>query len=1045
MRRLLRLLLEFIAAFIGIAVVLGLLLVWRLSAKPTSSTFLTPYIADAIGELIPGAHAEASHSLLKWDNTDYTIALHLEDLHLTGEDGVDIADVPSIDIQLSVLGLLFGRLTPSVLSIDHPQVNLEREADGTLLFGGMAAHGHGTGNLKQTLKSVADDLRHGFMRKLQIERAVFDIHDDETESDWSVSIPETVLERMGGEMEGSAKVEVTQKDATSLLAVHYAYDDEKEQHILTARFSDIDPSFFAAGHPHSPATILNLPLTGEISLGFDPKLNLVAGSLDIHGDRGVLNYPEFWDLPLEVQSLDLKASYDHLKLDVSQATLDLGGPVLSLQLTGQSPISLEQTKQTSDFNFDTTITLDHVPMDKFGSLWPKPAIPSARSWIITNLSKGQFNHAEASFKGILNLQNIDDLVITEGNGKVSATGAQVHYLPDMPPVAGADAVATFDLDHMTAELTSGSIGNIKLLASTVEITDFQKSIQNIHLPLHISTPIPDALAFIDAPRFGFAKAIGLKPDEIGGTADLNLNLQFPLLRNLALKDIKFGAKAHLSNMSSSNLVPKLNLTQGSLGLDLDDTGFSLMGSVELNKVPFEISWQQAFHESSGRPLRKAEISGAVDGEQWTQLGLGVLGKTQGSINVSLQLLEKDKTATSISGSLDMKGAEMEVDQLNWKKPAGVPALLKFAADMQNGKDINVTSIDVTGTDIAVKGNAVLSSDLAPVSLDLSPIVLGRTNAALHFSQAPGDKGTLKFDVEGQSFDVSGLRGGKDPARADPRPKEYHLKLNKLYTSDFGFIQNADAYAVRDHNGWSEISLHGLANGGPQLDIGLTAKDNNRRIFLATCDDFGRALKALGFTDTVTGGKVRIEGESVPSDPELIEGTVRIGGFEVKNLPALALLINATSPFGIMGIFTGTMDFDHLKGEFKWQDDQIELIRVNTSGPSVGMNVDGKVDMDTGETNVNGTIVPFSLVNRVLGSIPLIGDVITGGKNQGVLAVAYSITGPISNPTVSVNPVSLLTPGFLRNLFFGGNENDETPPPPAPEQKPAQPAQSNINK
>jgi hypothetical protein len=40
----------------------------------------------------------------------------------------------------------------------------------------------------------------------------------------------------------------------------------------------------------------------------------------------------------------------------------------------------------------------------------------------------------------------------------------------------------------------------------------------------------------------------------------------------------------------------------------------------------------------------------------------------------------------------------------------------------------------------------------------------------------------------------------------------------------------------------------------------------------------------------------------------------------------------------------------------------------------------------------------------------------GGEGEGVLAVTYSIDGPISEPEVSVNPLSVLTPGFLRGLF-----------------------------
>jgi hypothetical protein len=34
----------------------------------------------------------------------------------------------------------------------------------------------------------------------------------------------------------------------------------------------------------------------------------------------------------------------------------------------------------------------------------------------------------------------------------------------------------------------------------------------------------------------------------------------------------------------------------------------------------------------------------------------------------------------------------------------------------------------------------------------------------------------------------------------------------------------------------------------------------------------------------------------------------------------------------------------------------------------------------------------------------------------VFAASYTVRGPLDNPEISVNPLSALTPGFLRGLF-----------------------------
>jgi hypothetical protein len=393
--------------------------------------------------------------------------------------------------------------------------------------------------------------------------------------------------------------------------------------------------------------------------------------------------------------------------------------------------------------------------------------------------------------------------------------------------------------------------------------------------------------------------------------------------------------------------------------------------------------------------------------------------------VTLQMTQPTRNRTLFSGTLDMTGADVRIDQLNWKKPAQAPASASFAAEKKNDKEIRITSIEWHGPHMNVKGQATLSGDdLRLISLSLNPMMVGRTNASVHFSRLDDDTGALHFDAEGEALDISGFKGGKEPENSQPQPKEFRIKVGKLYTSDKGFIAKAEGYAIRDAKGWSEIGLHGLADGSHQLDVDLGLRDDGGRNFSITCDDFGNALKGLGFTDTVRGGKVDIHGESDPADPRAIIGKANIGSFNAGDLPLLAVLMNAASPFGFAGLFSGSMDFDHIRGKFRWEGNTIKLTGMRAAGAAVGINIDGNVNMDTNEANLHGTMVPFSMVNDIIGAIPIIGDLFTGGKGQGFFAVSYTIKGPIDKPNISVNPVSLLTPGFLRNLFFGDSDEED---------------------
>ena len=58
----------------------------------------------------------------------------------------------------------------------------------------------------------------------------------------------------------------------------------------------------------------------------------------------------------------------------------------------------------------------------------------------------------------------------------------------------------------------------------------------------------------------------------------------------------------------------------------------------------------------------------------------------------------------------------------------------------------------------------------------------------------------------------------------------------------------------------------------------------------------------------------------------------------------------------------------------------------------------------------------SLMVPVVNEIPVLGQILSGGEGEGILAMTFTLSGPARDPSLSVNPLSLLAPGFLRNIF-----------------------------
>ena len=100
--------------------------------------------------------------------------------------------------------------------------------------------------------------------------------------------------------------------------------------------------------------------------------------------------------------------------------------------------------------------------------------------------------------------------------------------------------------------------------------------------------------------------------------------------------------------------------------------------------------------------------------------------------------------------------------------------------------------------------------------------------------------------------------------------------------------------------------------------------------------------------------------------------------------------------------------------------------------TLGLTVAGKVNLVHNELDLQGQVIPVYIISKVIGAIPLIGDILTGGNEGGLFAATYTVKGPLAKPDMSVNPVSVLAPGIIRDILFTDPNIAKDKPPAAPE-------------
>ena len=190
-------------------------------------------------------------------------------------------------------------------------------------------------------------------------------------------------------------------------------------------------------------------------------------------------------------------------------------------------------------------------------------------------------------------------------------------------------------------------------------------------------------------------------------------------------------------------------------------------------------------------------------------------------------------------------------------------------------------------------------------------------------------------------------------------------------------------------------------------------------------DAGGVLRAFGVYENIVGGELAIKADPVKGiNDRNVRGVAEITNFRVVRAPTLARLLGMLSLPGVLSVLKDEgLGFAKLEAKFDWLYKPSGSILVmkdgRTSGNSVGFTFDGTYNKNKGTIDVEGTMIPLAGVNKVIGNIPLVGDILTGGSG-GVFAATYSVKGEAKSPNVFVNPLSVLTPGILRRILFEQN-------------------------
>jgi hypothetical protein len=183
-------------------------------------------------------------------------------------------------------------------------------------------------------------------------------------------------------------------------------------------------------------------------------------------------------------------------------------------------------------------------------------------------------------------------------------------------------------------------------------------------------------------------------------------------------------------------------------------------------------------------------------------------------------------------------------------------------------------------------------------------------------------------------------------------------------------------------------------------------------------DAGSFLLGMDAIRGMRSGHLTVDGVfDGPSGFYPLSGTATIDNVVVRNSPFLGKLLQAITLYGLVDVLRGPgMTFSRIVVPFHYDGMDLHVDEAHAYNPSLGLTAVGQINLSSGQTSLSGTIVPAYFFNSMLGQLPLVGRLFSPEKGGGVFAARFGVNGQIDDPSISINPISALTPGFLRQIF-----------------------------
>lgn len=1053
----LRLFWEICISIIVLLIVIVAIFLGRLALGPLSLDFILPGVEEAFKAPQLQISASIDHAQLVWKDWKRPFEIELINVNIKKAQNPHWLKIEHIEVSLNLPKLLTGRVSLKDLRFSRPHILLEKDEKGEFTLG----FGESQPNQHMNFGEIAPFLALGGshpslgklndLKKISIIDAHILLKDDKEKQSWELPKVTVNLKRHAGgfrtelslrphQGRGSLTVSVAHNLKTSRADIDATFDHISLKDIINKERMKLTSS---GGKDITPDDVFNffqhwgIPLNGQLHLTLNPQtLQLIEGKGQIDIGKGTIGLSRDNRHPIPINSGNLSFLITQKGIDLKNLSLLSDGMRLTLSGTLDSPAPplLLNDLLGPDKRLELKGQVKGLFLNRLATLWPEDLAAKARSWVVENLREGTVTQGTFSLKG----HGMEDsFVLGHLNGSLEGQGLEVTYLKGLPPAQNINAKATFTQKGFDIHLLSGNIKGIELQTGHMILSNLDANDEALSLDLALTGPLSDIFDVINHKPLEYAAYGGIDPKKVKGEGKATLHIAFPLLSDLELKDVKIAAKGSFKKVGIERKITdtlKAHLTQADLDVKLTQDQMEVKGKGLLNKIPSHFTYTQFFKKAAPYELRIG-VETDLSFEDFKHFGFDYQDYGEGYTATKLTYILGKNKESQLLVDLDTTDAHLHFPPLGWEKKPGERGNISFSLHFMDGQLSRLANLTMDSFPYFLQGEILFGPEKKWRTIHLSRFKGPHTDVqlTLHSPQ----ENVYEVSCSGQSVNLEQFLEyvSREENAAHHAPTDIRLstQVGQLRLGEgrvFEDVQaSADLFLQGQDTFWNAVKLRAKAGknvahseksdvtnvaGGVLFDI--TPGPHNTQTLEIRANDAGKFLKTLGIYDSVKGGYIVVKATRNNQGP--YAGEFRLKDFNVNKVPVLARFAALLSPMGIANLFSEkeTLSMDRFECNFQFSEDQIVVSKGIGKSIALGFTVEGKLDRKNRLYALKGNVTPARFINSILDNIPLVGSLLNGGEGEGLFAIAYTVSGSFDNPSIDLNPLSALAPGFFRKLF-----------------------------